>query len=736
MIKHIFFRPHSHIRAGTQASKKKENGSALLRFKHILTLFFLFVFFLNTQKCNGTVLEPAVSTNQTILCFTPNKLSYLISERISYPTDFQVDVSLHDIPEWLDYYETESNDYKEITLFVKLNYRKNVDTKSRMLKTCLAHRENGQVGDFDVSGESGPPNDLYEYIDCEWDPASDTSYPEGETNKFAFLENKMPPDSGNRTFTLFQSVSSNSVPDVDYYLLRPRGKNYDIWMHNKSDVENSLKVSIVQSNEVKKTKIVNKSNGFVLALSCTNLNENLESYVKVEHPAEILITNKQYSLYANTYYEVREGKKWEESRVMSCLSNSHRQIIYTFKPVSEEMVFEISSDTEDQYLKTSLNTAFYDKDYQYQIYEEEDFFEGSIKQHSMYPSNDKGFFKRFTFRNLKISNIYYCIVRFTSTLEGNRMQICARMSRIKPVFLVHGIDSSPKCDGDTGTSFGDLIESYNYYDIRPFKSYDFIWDSFDDKGILEKNMGMGNNTFGKFISDNRKTNDFRGTIVAHSMGCLLTYYQCINENAHFRENIDNIVLAAPPFFGSATANEVANLAPVTTTLKKTSKVNLQILSRGSEYNWRRHLEPFDFECTNISVLVGTVKHESIVGGAVSSVDSLWKLANLKTYTSAKALLDTFTDPPVDFLEYLADMGRSVFSISTFGLNPIKTSEIYYKNRSDGVVGTYSADISKQDCYKGVKAEEIEKIHGEVPKFKKSNDIFTKEVKERINNIGE
>ncbi len=67
-------------------------------------------------------------------------------------------------------------------------------------------------------------------------------------------------------------------------------------------------------------------------------------------------------------------------------------------------------------------------------------------------------------------------------------------------------------------------------------------------------VGKRDGTLGKFIIDRRTHNDLKATIVAHSMGCLLTYYQCNNSEIPFRQIVDNIVLTAPPFFGSSAAN--------------------------------------------------------------------------------------------------------------------------------------------------------------------------------------
>lgn len=93
------------------------------------------------------------------------------------------------------------------------------------------------------------------------------------------------------------------------------------------------------------------------------------------------------------------------------------------------------------------------------------------------------------------------------------------------------------------------------------------------------------------------------------------------------------------------------------------------------------------------------------------------------------VLDAGTDVLFDFIESTMELTVGTISRASFMMNPVKTSEVYYLNRSDGVVGTYSAYFSKD-----IDAEEIEKTHSYVQKFNSNNDIFVNKVKNRINNI--
>ena len=687
-----------------------------------------------TQICFAEIKNPATETNYTVMCFSPDRLTNIVNETIFYPEDYHINVNFDPIPSWLNrsYYTTSNGTILVNIFYVNPRFIDSFDLQGEMTKTCLAERnDQGEPGSYDVPGESGPPADLYEFITCEWDPASNADYPASDTNKYVYLKNKIPPNHSNVEYTLFQSIWSNNVPDVDCYLLHPRSRNYNVYFYNRSPIRNSIKLSIVQNGVAKKSKFVDSSGSFVLALSCTNLNENLESYVKVEHPEGVIITNKQYSLYADSYYEIKEGKEWENSKVSAFFSNGCQQVIYKFKPLNQKIVFEVSSDTEDQSLQNSLSVSFYDNNYQQHIINNNDIFKAPIHGHLALSAFDCGFFERYTLNNLQISNTYYCVVKSNINLDNISMHIYARISRIKPVFLIHGIDSSPKFPNDPGTAFDYLKDSNPYYDIGPFKAYDFVWDSAEKGGILKDYVGFEGQKLGKFISDNRKIYDLKGTIVAHSMGCLLTYYQCKENNVHFRQNIDNIVLAAPPFFGSALANTSDLLDPISPIIKKTSDKNLEILQRGTSYNWERRKHPFAFNSKNISVLIGTDKHATIYDVATSTVDSLGKLTNWKAIADVQVVFDAGTDVLFDFIESAMEFTVDTVSRTSFMINPVKTSEVYYLNRSDGVVGTYSAYFNKD-----VDAEEISKTHSKVQKFNSDNDIFVNKVKNRINNIGE
>ena len=101
-------------------------------------------------------------------------------------------------------------------------------------------------------------------------------------------------------------------------------------------------------------------------------------------------------------------------------------------------------------------------------------------------------------------------------------------------------------------------------------------------------------------------------------------------------------------------------------------------------------------------------------------------------------LDAFVDVGLDgveaFLElmsHLANIVKEPLELETF-----TTSELFYKNRSDSAVGTYSANIQAQDSYHQIKSVFIDDIHSNLQKFQESNPDFVNAVIERINNKGD
>ena len=44
--------------------------------------------------------EPSVMTNSTIMCFSPNKLTNSINEKIFFPESYEIEVDLRDVPDW------------------------------------------------------------------------------------------------------------------------------------------------------------------------------------------------------------------------------------------------------------------------------------------------------------------------------------------------------------------------------------------------------------------------------------------------------------------------------------------------------------------------------------------------------------------------------------------------------------------------------------------------------------
>ena len=333
---------------------------------------------------------------------------------------------------------------------------------------------------------------------------------------------------------------------------------------------------------------------------------------------------------------------------------------------------------------------------------------------------------------MQISNTYYCVVSSQNQqlIVGSSIKI--RLSRFKPVILVHGIDAGPKFEDDNSTFFGTLKDSNQYFNFRPYRCHDFIWDSNEKRGILREYIGYGNGHLGHFFKENVKSKDLKATVVAHSMGCLVTYYQCREDLNEFKKYVNNIMLAAPPFFGSFAANEALSW-PVLNKIKRTSTPNFELLSRGSQSVWERHDHPFSFKPAKITVAMGTNKYIRGRDAFEATVDSLDKISFLELFYMPEKSYDALIDVLCDGIEGLGELGaghfRRKYDIAT-------KSELYSKNISDSAVGTYSANLKGHGIYKDVNTYYDNKLHSETQLFNDKNLKFVNAVREKINDIGD
>lgn len=690
----------------------------------------------------GNVNAFAESTPQEIIVtnfflFKPNSLTNEVTVRKFYPSNFFVRVSLIKFPHWLKYdLGNGSNVYKKFIFTIKPEFRHSCDLKGNIVITKKVEKDaNGNPGFFDDTQVSeNMPVDCTLLYRCSWDPANDSQYGIYETNKYAYISYSIPNMAETNNYILFKKNTDDAEDDKDYYIITPKDTSYQIWTRNKGEGNQSLTLKLIQNQTVKKTVNIPKSNKFIKTLSCDNLSTGSYAYALVEHEGGELNNDISYCLSHFTAMPLTESLFWNNTPNAQILTDLKRSIVYSFKALDDEMAVEFLFDDSSQ--PTSLDIEFYDD--QFNVITNSFIpFEGTTGDCSFPKTNSSKYFKRYLFDKLITSNNYYISVSLMPNYN-NTVNIRVKTSRIRPVFLVHGIDASPRYDGDQ-SFFGGLINQNQYYNIRPYRVYDFPWTSFNSKGILAY-VGKGEGTLGKFIMDKKTNDDLKATIIAHSMGCLLTYYQCNDRAIEFFDFIDNIVLTAPPFFGSATAN-TANIPVInwfTPFLKRTSKKNFELLSRTTEHVWERYENPFIFDKAKITVIIGTRQYIEINEAFSTIFDSLKKIESKGDLINKHKFFDAFADIPIDAIESLAEFLAHIFEWgqSEIGLEFFSTSELFYKNISDSAVGIYSANIKAQRPYEHVKNVEINDIHSNLQKYIEKNKDFVNAVNEKINNKGD
>lgn len=679
--------------------------------------------------------EPEVVYTNICWRFNPDNLTNIVLTRTLYPINFEVEISLVGTPNWLNVQviPVSTNQVKHIFV-VNKNFRKYPDMSSEFTMNMLAKRnENGHVGDFLEGIESTTmPKDTYGTVVCQWDPGADNIYEDNQTNIFANASFNIPDRTHDTFFTLFGRNYSQVPTDKDYYHLWPKAEGYDVWILNEAGGDSELCLSIVQSNKVKKTVNLKRSPLFYYkALSCTNLNANIPTYAVIEHKLTNSTENVRYKIAYYKNKTIQEKEIWSDDSDNDILLPG-KCLVFNFMAINHDMVVEFYIKDSEQSNWDVIGRDICDKSLNSITQINACRTSGTIANGSFPKSSDEGFFERITLNHLQLSNQYYCVIADQNHQLDGSVKIYARISRIKPVVLVHGIDAGPKFPTDGSTFFGSLKTSIQYFNFRPYSCNDFIWDSTISPGIRKLYIGFGSNGLGKFLKDKKNDCDLKATIVAHSMGCLLTYYQNKADSVSFKKYVNNILLVAPPYFGSSTANTAS--LPVASLFacyfKRTCQENFDLLSRGTENIWYRHNNPFVFNGTNITVAIGTDKYISSLDGVVSTVDSVNKIDEF----DLQKIYDAIIDIPIDGVEALLE--RLVGHASKIMLNPATTSELYHKNTSDSAVGTYSANLKAQNYYKNISTYYDKKLHSKLQKFEISNTNFVNAVKVKINSIGD
>ena len=153
------------------------------------------------------------------------------------------------------------------------------------------------------------------------------------------------------------------------------------------------------------------------------------------------------------------------------------------------------------------------------------------------------------------------------------------IKEVKPVILVHGINSHPIDNGmDNDTAFGELREKLSLVpEIKPTWVFDFPWDA--GNGLYTRYCGSdsSNGTIHKYLEDKCEPFDEKPIIMAHSMGGMLVLKQTKIDGS-FISKVDDIIFFATPFCGSDDADNLgAGLLA--------SSENIKRLQRGTQYTW-------------------------------------------------------------------------------------------------------------------------------------------------------
>lgn len=674
---------------------------------HITTYFLLFFFFSFLCYGDGNQADIITKCNR----FSNYNDTYVFEIQTLYPPSYEVNVTVPDIY-WLDKEETtETRSYgalfKIYTLKVKEGYLNNVDLLDVITIRELAQRgPDGQLGEFDPTQntlEGSPPVDRTTELICQLDVAPDDS---ANKNDAPILEDDIS-DVGLKRYILFGSNDCGITRDIDYLRFTPCNSSCKIYMSVTRNA--NLTISLEQNNEIVFSSAKDFSaDTLYKVIDVNNLQSSTETYIKIEFSQNNDVYNTPYRIVLLDCYEISETEDWNSSGCSLSIAQNNqgcsKPAFCVFENIDSVICFETEADC-------AFAIYFYNGKF--------DKMANDITKELNYQDEHT----RYKLNNLQCYGHSIAKISFNSPCISS----CnVKLSRIKPIILVHGIDASPREDGDF-TSFGELGKDHQYFEIRPYKSHDFSWDSL--LSITDRYVGNGKSekTLGRFIKTRTPASGLKAIVVAHSAGCLMTYYECQKHNESFKEHVDGIVFAAPPLFGSYMADTSLLTKQYSIPIKRTSNKNLDLLSRGTEKNWKRGTTDFNF--SKISVAVGKRQYITWNEVAISIFDSFKKLKRIKmpfNYFNIKNYI-IFADIWWDFM---ADTYEGLLERTIGRYCALHNSELYFRNISDSAVGTYSAYINNNNHFRGVELRSSYRIHSEVQLFKTDNDPIFEAVKER------
>ena len=532
------------------------------------------------------------------------------------------------------------------------------------------------------------------------------------------------PDNNVKQYILYGETDHDavSIVDSDYYRFTPTetsGKIYAAFPTPMAQCQ--IKIHLIQldaNNEhVTVASSINHATNcsFKPLLTFNNLDINKPAYIEVSFNHNSSQRNIDYKLAILNLQEISETINWSSGGSQITLPQAPRPVYISFKNLNSTMCFETAC-------KQAFTVDYYDENFE------------KINSNKIEEINDV--YNQENLIRHRIINL--CVGENTiAKIKFDQIPYYAckiKISRIKPIILVHGIDACPRTpDGDT--FFGDLKDNNPFWELRPYECHDFPWSSLQSI----KNTYVSKNKLRNFIKSKRGVNDLKATIVAHSAGCVMTYYDCQEHNASFRENVDNIVFAGPPLLGSSLADNNMILALGTVLIKRTSPGNMNLISRGTEENWKRGNTPFLFNHQQVSVIIGLRKYATVDELANSIVDSIDKYKNYNFFPKYQSLLkdmanntfiniDIWWDVIADSIESVLEFWTIMFANWNVSLH---SSELHKSNRSDSAVGTYSAYLNNNPCFSGINSKFTNRIHSQIQRFSSNNEDFLEVIRDRL-----
>ncbi len=694
-----------------------------------LIILFSLLFINHTGVFANPPKNPPYTTNICIR-LTPNDSYYEILLRKLYLPEYRVDCQISNVNcDWLVVSNLSTNVegdlYDVYSVSVPEDHKHDPDARYIITTT-----ETGIIGDNGDYGEFDPhqntqftniPGDRTVHWIIQWDLAPGNTF---DVNDIPTI-NVGIPDNGAKQYILYGERDNDGVSlvDIDYLRFTPIESSCRIYASFPSPrAQCDINVNLIQlngNNEYTTLASCTKSasnSSFEPILSFDNLDLNKTAFIEICFNHNASQFNVDYQLIVLNYNNIEETKDWLLGGTDVRPPGTEKTVFISFNNACSNICVEVHS-------KIGFSIKYYDNN----LNEKNS---GIIQKLS---DNSDLIKLRQELSNLNLDGITIAKINFCQIPE-EKCKI--KLTRIKPIVLIHGIDACPRTP--IGTSFfGSLIKNNHYWELRPYCCHDFSWDSM----LSIKKRYIGKHELENYIISSREVNGLKATVVAHSAGCIMTYYECQEHNDTFLNNVDNIVFAAPPLLGSHLADHLIALAPIEYAIKRTSHENMQLIARGTEENWARGHSDFLFDNSRVTVVIGLKKYASARELATSMVDSVDKYHFVPKHqsflkdmaNSAYFNVDIWWDVIVDSVESIMEF---VSSRASYIYNPYHSSELNKLNRSDSAVGTYAAYLDNISCFSGINSKFTNKIHSQIQLFPDNKEEFFQAIKDRLSIIDE